>query len=153
MKYFKFIVGLVFITSFISCDEELCTCNQQSDYIVYGTSFGECLGYCIRSITITDNVIKFEKSGWEIDGSLPDVKESVPLDTASWNNLVSDIDFNAFFQLDSIIGCPDCADGGAEWIEIRKDGNVHRSTFEYMNEPEAVKEYIAILRDYLGSFE
>jgi len=153
MKYIKIIIGIVLFFSLISCDEELCTCNQQADYIAYGTSFGECLGYCKRSINISSNLIKFEKSGWEIDGSLPVVKESVPLDTASWNDLVSGIDFNAFFQLDSIIGCPDCADGGAEWIEIRKDGDVHRSTFEYMNEPEVVSSYIDVLRDYLGSFD
>ena len=153
MKYLRIIAALVLMINLVSCEEELCTCKNQADYISYGTSFGECLGYCIRSIVITGNEIRFEKSGWEIDGSLPDVNESIPMDTTSWTNLLSDIDFEAFFQLDTIIGCPDCTDGGAEWIEIKKEGGIHRVTFEYMNEPNTVKGYIENLRNYLTQFD
>ena len=48
------------------------------------------------------------------------------------------------------IGCPDCADGGAEWIEIKlANGEKHKVTFEYMNAPSAFKNYISGLRGLL----
>ena len=33
--------------------------------------------------------------------------------------------------LAGVHGCPDCADGGAEWIEVRSNQDSIRTTFEY----------------------
>jgi hypothetical protein len=42
--------------------------------------------------------------------------------------------------MDTVIGCPDCADGGAEWLELGFEKEVKRVTFEYMHEPDAYKK-------------
>jgi hypothetical protein len=126
---------------------------NEGDYIKYGTSFGMCLGYCIHDIKITSDEIRFSKNGHDIDNLLPEVTLSTPIEMRYWQTLTAQVNFDEFNQLDSVIGCPDCADGGAEWIEIRHNGQVHKVIFEYMNEPETVSPYISYLRTYMNTFE
>ncbi len=54
--------------------------------------------------------------------------------------------------MDNVIGCPDCADGGSEWLELGFEGDVKRVTFEYMNEPDELKDIIVDLRGLMDSF-
>jgi hypothetical protein len=127
--------------------------NEAPDFlrIDYGTSFGFCMGYCKRDISLNIEKIVFTKSGWE-DSVV--TKECTEVITESdYTRLVRKIDLAAFVALDSVIGCPDCADGGAEWIRIWMSGNVKKVTFEYGNEPREVAKWIDDLRDYLRSFE
>ena len=55
--------------------------------------------------------------------------------------------------MDEIIGCPDCADGGAEWIEITSGETSHKVTFEYNKSPDVFKSYIEILRSKLEEID
>jgi hypothetical protein len=48
-----------------------------------------------------------------------------------WQRLVQLIDVATFSRLEPVYGCPDCADGGAEWIEIEQGEQRNRVTFEY----------------------
>lgn len=138
----------------IACDKSE-DYNQSNDieYIKYGTSFGMCLGYCNTSIKISNSNIDFDESGWNLDGILPVISFSENINSKYTTELTQKIDFNSFLKLDTIIGCPDCADGGAEWIEIRKKGKSHKVTFEYLNEPNEIKEYIGYLRTYMNAFQ
>jgi hypothetical protein len=148
----SFIILLTGLTA--SCEKADMNSNlDEFNFIRYGTSFGECIGYCKRSIEVSTSKIHFEKIGWDQNGKLPDVTFSEEISEASWNDLVESIDFEVFLQLDSIIGCPDCADGGAEWIEIEKNDTSYKVTFEFGNEPESVKSYIVFLRTSLDSFD
>lgn len=125
----------------ISCEEE----HEDEGMIVrYGTSFGECAGYCRQQLTISHETTAYLKQSW--DKSLPDVKFNVELSENAKESLFDAIDINSFTDLASVIGCPDCADGGAEWIEIEKGNIHHKVTFEYFNEPESLKAYIGTLR-------
>ena len=33
-----------------------------------------------------------------------------------WNGILNEINLKEFYSLKDFYGCPDCADGGAEWI-------------------------------------
>jgi hypothetical protein len=121
------------------------------EYIKYGTSFGECYGYCRKEVEISSSKIIFEKKSWNLE-DYPIVTITDLNNEESWKNLLEKIDYESFQQLTPIIGCPDCADGGAEWLEIKKNYVVYKVTFEYGNEPEAVKDYIQVLRDLLESY-
>jgi hypothetical protein len=56
-----------------------------------------------------------------------------------------------FFELPQTIGCPDCTDGGAEWLEIElADGRTHKLIYEYGNEPALLKNSVAILRKLMS---
>ena len=146
--------GMLLYLLFPACNQiESDNLANDVDYVKYGTSFGMCLGYCIHEIQVTSDNIDFKKNGHEMDGLLPEVNLSSEIDQNYWLVLSENIDFEAFMQLDSVIGCPDCADGGAEWIEIKHNGKVHKVVFEYMNEPETVMPYIDYLRTYTEAFK
>ena len=114
----------------------------------YGTSFGMCAGYCKHEITVTRNVVKFEKSGWT--GTVVPVTCQKQSDNCA---LLRKINMGTFFKLDEIIGCPDCADGGAEWIEIETPSKKYKVTFPYHDEPAAVGGYIEDLRELLAAMD
>jgi hypothetical protein len=119
--------------------------------IQYGASFGECIGYCKQDITITSSKIEYSKSGWS--DTLKTISCNESTDSSTWAELMKEIDPSAFNGLQETIGCPDCADGGAEWIEIESGASKHKVTFEYMNEPVAVKLYIDKLRSLRNKFK
>jgi len=67
---------------------------------------------------------------------------------------INSINTTSFFKLPETIGCPDCADGGAEWLEIiLLNGKKHKVTFEYRNEPTQLKNQIIKLREILSKNE
>ncbi|MFA9392669.1 MAG: hypothetical protein ACERKD_22865 [Prolixibacteraceae bacterium] len=140
-----------FLLLIASCNETEQSIHPQNiNSIKYGTSFGECIGYCINSIEITEGQIELTKTGWEMSGTLPEINRSETMDNEHWLSLIESINFDAFQQLDSIIGCPDCADGGAEWIEIKKENQSVKIVFEYMNEPQVTSELTGLLRTYMA---
>ncbi len=51
------------------------------------------------------------------------------LDATLTNSVVKSIDYESFKKLNEIVGCPDCADGGAEWVEIMKGDSEAQSDF------------------------
>ena len=97
-----------------------------------GTSFGECLGYCLSELTINANNADYTLYGWdENDPVYLPVAINDTIDSIVWGDLNTQFNFEIFMNLDSIIGCPDCADGGAEWFEIATNDTVKRVTIEY----------------------
>ncbi len=112
--------------------------------IKYGTSFGECLGYCKSDILLQPWSVIYTNSGWSDTLKTITCKDTL----TNWSSFISGLDTRRFFALQAIIGCPDCADGGAEWIEVELvSGEKHRVTFEYMNAPEVLKDYVIKLRE------
>jgi hypothetical protein len=145
---FKVLIFITFLFYF-SCEEaenEFLTNSSDIISIEYGTSFGNCVGYCINSIEISGTDIMYSAVGWTTLDKVPDIHISGVIPQEDWNKLVSKIDLVIFRNMDEITGCPDCADGGAEWIKITTDKFVHKVTFEYNNEPEQVQDYINDLR-------
>lgn len=148
----KIVFAFLLIATITSCEkDEKKNLQTDYDYVKYGISFNMCLGYCIRSIKIFDSKIEYEKRGRDLNSNLPKIFVSESISNYYWISLVQKLNFDKFMQLDSIIGCPDCADGGAEWIEIKKNDKIHKITFGYGNEPETVKSFIGYLRTYLNS--
>lgn len=150
----KILFFIILLFSFACDDSEDEFLTNSSDIlsIEYGTSFGECVGYCINSIEISGTNVEFAAIGWTALDKVPDIHISGSISQENWNKIVNKIDLIVFRNLDEIIGCPDCADGGAEWIQVTTDKFVHKVTFEYFNEPEEVKNYINDLRDFMEQY-
>jgi hypothetical protein len=146
-------ITLVMMAALTACNDHENEHPEGIQSISYGTSFGECLGYCRKSITVTPSEIEFTKKGWDLDGQLPDSSFQQTFNQEEWNVLITHIDLESFLALDTVIGCPDCADGGAEWVEITFDGEPYKVTFEYKNAPGAMAPYIDSLRSYMERFE
>jgi hypothetical protein len=53
-----------------------------------------------------------------------------------------------FLNCLNVIGCPDCADGGGEWIEVSVAGESHRVTFDNGANIEAIQPLIELMRSH-----
>ena len=143
----KRVVIIIFIVAIgISCEK---INDDDVRQVKYGTSFGMCYGYCKHDILIRPGLIMYSRSGWSDTVETLTYIEALP--DSSWNFYRSGIDAGMFFNLPQTIGCPDCADGGAEWLEIElSSGKKHKVTFEYLNEPEELEDYVEELRKQMG---
>jgi hypothetical protein len=124
--------------------------SEEGVVIEYGTSFGFCLGYCSRELKVSSSGLLFTKTGTEED--LPEVHCTADLSSEKFTDLIQPFDMEGFFLLEEIIGCPDCADGGAEWLKITTQKRSHKVTFEYLNEPDILTTGIEILRLQMDEF-
>jgi hypothetical protein len=92
------------------------------------TSFGFCLGYCQATLEITPQGLVYLEE--DLRGGLPPRRQSATLSAAEWQSLVEAVDRSRMESLPERIGCPDCADGGAEWLEVVATDWQRRITFE-----------------------
>jgi hypothetical protein len=96
-----------------------------------GTSFGMYAGYCYSEVTIAAEATTVARKSFRDKNNHPDKQCTVPAGQDDWQQLQRLINREALQELPETIGCPDCADGGAEWIEIEEGENTCRITFEY----------------------
>lgn len=116
--------------------------------IASGTSFGECLGYCQQAINITSrpsNVLATKRSNGD-DKTYPPLQKRYRFPQKQWNELIALVNLERIRALPNRIGCPDCADGGAEWIEIDATDGTKRVTFEYGSSVEGIETFLARIR-------
>lgn len=135
-----------------TCEKSEVYDADEVEYISYGTSFGMCYGYCLRVLVVSGGEAEFTKSAWIEDENYPDSACMINFFTDPLPGFLDQLNLDEFMNLDSIIGCPDCADGGSEWIEIGMNERVKRVTFEYHNEPAELNKIISSLRDLAESF-
>ncbi|MCC7437569.1 MAG: hypothetical protein IT211_03640 [Armatimonadetes bacterium] len=159
MKTLILLFGILIATAIGGCrDEQLTNPTAASGKVIVrnGTSFGMCAGYCLRSLQIDSTNLLYIKRSWgRGGGGLPDSLFADTIPHNQWLALQQAVanEYAAFAKLDTIIGCPDCADGGAEWIEIEQKGTVRRVTFEYGAELPEIKTLLGAVRDIRQKFE
>ena len=128
--------------------------GQEIVEIKTGSFFGMCSGYCLSELTITESQADYNIYGWdENDPVYLPVEISDSVDSIVWEDLNTEFNFELFMSLDSIIGCPDCVDGGAEWFEIVTSDTLKRVTIEYGDSLNGLDSYINLLRTIRQSFE
>jgi hypothetical protein len=146
-NFLTFSIIIVILFSF-SCKKE--EKNGISTHIIslkYGNSFGECMGYCRNEMDIAQTSVIIKSSSWD-KVNYPDKLCQKSITTGKWNEIVRCADSISFNSLDSIYGCPDCADGGAEWVEIATSGWKHKVTVDYSgpNRPVVLENLFGKLR-------
>jgi hypothetical protein len=121
--------------------------------ISYGTSFGMCIGYCINEMSIDNSKVIFTRSSWNSD-QYPRKQCQMAITAEKFETLLNMTDSSSFNKLDTIYGCPDCADGGAEWVEITAATWKHKVKMDYSgpNRPEEMEALIDSLRSIQASF-
>ncbi|MFY0601067.1 MAG: hypothetical protein JXR03_15430 [Cyclobacteriaceae bacterium] len=129
---------------FFSCeDSEILTESEVPD-VRYGTSFGHCIGYCLTDLEVSADRLYYVNYGWE-NSEVPKAKTSAFQEEA-YGQLLSLVNEEEFLALEPVIGCPDCADGGAEWIEMKIGNRTKKVTFEYGSDIEEIAEIVKELR-------
>ena len=128
--------------------------GQDIIQIKTGTIFGFCFGYCLSELNIIDTNADYYLNSWiEDDSVYHPVEISDVIDSSIWEILNSFFDFELFMNLDSVIGCPDCDDGGAEWFEIAMSDTIKRVTIEYGDSLDGFNNFIDLLRSVRYSFQ
>lgn len=103
-------------------------------HIVSTTSFGMCVGYCTTRLEISESqavLIREARGGRGAPQTLPEQRYTAELTPAEWeefSRLAADANLSA---LPDVIGCPDCADGGAESLTITNVAGSRRVSFEF----------------------
>ncbi len=121
-----------------------------------GSSFGHCAGYCHEELELVGVHGRYERRAWRSpDGTTPAPKTlHTILPQATWVKLVRLAEQLQLTRPKEVIGCPDCADGGSEWIELQSRSGAKRTiVFEFHRYPAKAGELgqqLASLRQTLA---
>lgn len=121
--------------------------NSYTDTIIYikhGISFGMCHKYCFHETRIENNR-KISVSKFRAKEQLY-ISDTLQIDEKYWQNVVQAINLKTFYKLPHTLGCPDCTDGGAEWIEIGTKYNVWKVEFDYGSHITELENLLTIVR-------
>lgn len=98
-----------------------------------GTSFGMCVGYCLNDYVFNGTSATLTQSSNKTQTQYPTKTCQFTISEADWRSLKSLTNWDTFSKQPVRFGCPDCADGGAEYIELQLGEQKHRVTFEAGN--------------------
>lgn len=129
------LVACVFALALAACANDGATSSDGVTRVVSTTSFGMCLGYCTTRLEISEGqavLIRQARGGrGGGDASRPDQRFSMPLSSSEWQEiqrLATSADLGA---LPDVVGCPDCADGGAEGLTIEGSSGSESVSFGF----------------------
>ena len=126
--------------------------SQEPLVVRSGTSFGMCIGYCATELRIEGERLVLTRTSRD-EAQYPKQTETKTISREEWEAITKLVEESAFGALEEVYGCPDCADGGAEWIEVERDGVQNRVTFEYGKSVAGIEALIAKLRELRARFE
>lgn len=148
LKFFNLICLMGLFLNFMSCEKGRV---ENISTISYGTSFGMCVGYCVNTLTISNEKVVFSKRK---NGQSPDTKTCTSaISVDELNAIKSVINEDKVAALPKTIGCPDCADGGAEWVSITANGKTYKIVFEYGKAPAELEAAVVKLREIKETFK
>jgi hypothetical protein len=97
-----------------------------------------CGGYCTADLVSIDGLLTLVGSGWTSDEPLYENRGTL---TAEGQGLISAAaDKLRSVPLESVYGCPDCADGGAAYVVVDLDGVSSRHDMEFGRPPAVLAE-------------
>lgn len=122
--------------------------------VVSTTSFGMCVGYCSTRLEISESgaVLIRSSRGGRGGAQLPDQRFTAVLGAGEWEEISRLAANSRIGSLPAVIGCPDCADGGAESLTIGE----RTITFDHganIAEAQALLERVRAIRARLTPAE
>jgi hypothetical protein len=123
MEQIMKVVGLAFVVAAalsIAACEKSTTAAGGVTQVASTTSFGMCVGYCTTRLEISKEqaVLVREARGGRGSQDLPEQRIAAPLQAGEWEEIARLAAAAKIDGLPDVIGCPDCADGGAETLSI-----------------------------------
>lgn len=97
------------------------------------TSFGMCAGYCKTTLEISEKEAVLTREAWGrgAGANLPLQRFATPLSAQEWQDIAAAAEAAKIDALPERIGCPDCADGGAESLTIVATKGTKTITFDH----------------------
>lgn len=128
------------------------SCKKSNDAktprITYGYSFG--MANATQQIRLNEDLFLYENKSMALK---IDKRCSKAAENGLFKEILNSADLETFRKLPTHFGCPDCADGGAEFIEIEMDGIVKRVTYNYGEVPDELSAVVAKLKPVMLSFK
>jgi len=138
-----------------ACASTAAPASTEIRQIVSTTSFGMCVGYCTTRLEITEGqamLVREARGGRGGPQNLPEQRFTAELSASEWQEIAR-LAANADLQsLPDVIGCPDCADGGAEALTITGAGGARTVTFDHgasVAEAQPLLDRVRALRERL----
>lgn len=129
---------------------ELGTTASGPSLVGAGWSFGFCLGYCRADLAVEGNDLVLTGSDREVEtlyanrGTLTSGGVAALEDSLG---ALEDVSFEAVY------GCPDCADGGAAYLELSRNGVTERIAMEFSNPPDVLVELYSLTASLMAGLE
>ena len=118
-----------------------------------GKSFGMCAGYCFEEWMFTKETTSVTLKSFKDTNRNPQRTVSLSTPPDIWNQIASAAHMNAMQNLPGRIGCPDCADGGSEWVELSDGKTSKKVTFEYGKDVPQIHDLIVAARAATAALE
>jgi hypothetical protein len=116
--------------------------------IVSTTSFGMCSGYCRTRLELTETqFVLIREPGGRGAPNLPVQRFTATPAAGEWQQLATLAASTGLAGLPETIGCPDCADGGAESMAISSTGGEKKVTFDHGADIRELQPLLTRVRD------
>ena len=138
-----------------SCGNGTTAAGGGVEKIVSTTSFGMCVGYCTTRLEISATeavLVRQARGGRGAPEGKPDQRFATPLAGNEWAEIATLAAATKLDALPDTIGCPDCADGGAESLSIVGAGRNKTITFDHgaeIKEAQPLLDRVRALRQKL----
>lgn len=127
--------------------------TAETTIIRSGTSFGYCVGYCERILSVEGDVVTFTKLNSRSPALNPAQTCKTVLTEAKWTALRAKASLAELRKQPETLGCPDCADGGAEFLEIQQGADKYRVTFDAGKTIPGFEDLVTALREKRETLE
>ncbi len=115
-----------------ACSDATTSASGSVRQVVSTTSFGMCVGYCKTRLEISPGkAVLVREPGGRGEPTLPVERKEETLSPQEWDEIARLAGAAKIEGLPDVIGCPDCADGGAESLTIVGPGRNKTITFDH----------------------
>ncbi|GAB3944476.1 hypothetical protein GCM10028805_12050 [Spirosoma harenae] len=118
-----------------------------------GTSAGMCVGYCAYDYVFNGSSVTLTQSGNRTQSTVSPKSCQSTISQDDWNTLQSAANLDAFSKQPTVIGCPDCTDAGAEYVELELGDKKHRVTFPFAQTIPGFESLLKALRSQRAAFK
>ena len=152
------VIVVLLVVVFVRCMSNLTPQTPQNTTtdkltIRTGTSFNMCAGYCKNDYVFNGTSVTLAQGSVLPQAQVTPRSCQSTISQAQWNDIKTLANMDAFSKVATVLGCPDCTDGGAEYIEIEVDGQKHRVTFPYGKTIPGFETLVDTLRTQRNAFK
>lgn len=123
----------------------------EANLVGAGWSFGMCLGLCNADLVIDGEELVLTARDREKAEPLYENRGS--LTTAGVERIAAVAERLRGVTLEAVYGCPDCADGGAFYLELTRDGASTRHDMEFGSPPPVLAELYGLATAIIDALE
>jgi hypothetical protein len=125
--------------------------SRDAFLVAAGWSFGMCGGYCNADMTLDGDEVVL--TGWSRMSEAPLYVHRAELTAVARDRIGAAVARVAEVTLDSVYGCPDCADGGAAYLEVVRHGVASRHDMDFARPPDVLTDLYDLAMAMIGALE